>query len=897
MVGATQGLGARVAKSVVQQILSVYPPSLRQRHGREMFSHFMEMGRAFNRQAPRTGWIRLIVLAVLDTARRAPQEWLADRHTSRRSPRSGWRFEPGNWRRAFRVLRRRPGFTAACLLTLTLGIGANTLIFTLVNGVLLRPMPYDESDRLVVMWQTNENWRNASNPTLRAFADRFPLSYPVYRDWTELPRAFQSLGTYAGLKVVLTGRGPATTLYGARLTHEVFDVLRVQPLLGRTFNTSDDRVGAERTAVISEGAWRTVFGQDTSVIGSPVLLDGIATRIVGVMPSSFTFPDGGDIWAPIEDADRQRPRDSQFLTAIARLRGGWTIERAREDMERVTRAIRTANVGDQDNVGFNMQWYEATVVGDVRGALFVLLGAVGVVLLIGCVNIANLFLVQARSREHELAVRAALGASRWRLVQDVWRETWLITGLGGALGVGLATVTLQPMLGLLPRALPGRAELHMDWRVLAFAVASCTVVALVVSLIPMMRIARTDPSPALSGSRGGSTRRESVRFHGMLVVTEVALAFSLVLGAMLLARELRGLLSTPIGFEPEGALTARISLPDNTRTQDGQVMDFFRRVADELQALPGVLAVGGSSSSPFSGSNSSTTIQFQSEAGQDTLNVAREVVFGGYFAALGLPILQGQTTTSALAEGASRPVVVNRNFAEGFWPDDGPIGHTITYRGEPYTIAGVVADVRHVNFADSFRPRVYFPLEILDQDGRSQNIIVRAGVPPVTLVSSLRDAVYSVDRDVPVESIASLADQVSQRAASPRFYTLLIAAFAGLAAVLALVGISGVLSYSVVQRRAEIGIRMALGASRIAILRAVVGRGITLAAIGLVLGLGLGAAGTRALTLLMDDVRFLTPSVLVAATVLLAGMAVAASAVPALRAARVDPRTALTSDA
>ena len=798
-------------------------------------------------------------------------------------------------RTASRALLRRPGFTATAVATLALGIGANTLIFSIADGVLFRPLPYAAPDRLVTAYQTNPVWIDNANPTLRALWDQFPLSYTVYEDWLELSPVFEELGVYSGATFTLMGDQPER-LSAVQVTSGVFAALGVRPLLGRLFLTQDDRIGAETLVILSHGLWQRRFGSDSTIVGQTVELDDRLYTVVGVMPRAFYFPDRGkQLWATIEDADKQLGRDTQFLEAIARLKPGVTLPRAQQEMEAVTERIAEANPGEH-YFGVRLLSYKEGVVGDVRPALLLFLAAVGLVLLIACANIANLLLVRATERHKELAVRSALGAGRGRLLAQLLGESVVLSIAGGAAGLLLAFGGLKPLTALFPPGIPRVHEISIDYRVLVFAAGLSLLTGLLTGLLPALAAARTQISDVLrEASRGFAGGRKRNRTQGLLVISEVALAFVLLVAAGLLLKSFVSLTSVERGFVSENLLTMNLSLPES-RYSSERARAFYSELYERLAALPGVQAVAAAGQVPLLSGSSSGTIQVENAAGIAETNVHRSTVTPSYFQVMGVPVLAGRAFTAGDREGSALVAAISQSMAQRYWPGENPIGHRIKLGSadsdRPWrTIVGVVGDVRHQRPHIDPQPWLYLPVQ--QRGRRSLAIVLKTSTDPSALARLARTTVWAIDPDLPVVRTATLDELIKRSVATPRFRTTLLGLMAGLAILLAVVGVYGVIAHAVALRTQEIGVRMALGARPVDVVSDVLRRGAMLAVIGLGLGLATSAVTLRVLDAFLFEVSSSDPTIAALAAATLAAATLLASYVPARRASRMNPVAAL----
>jgi predicted permease len=704
------------------------------------------------------------------------------------------------------------------------------------------------------------------------------------------------VAVYSDATLTLTGDDRPERILGARVTHGIFAALGAQPLLGRVFLPEDDRIGAEPLVILSYGLWQRRFGSDAGVIGRTIELDEGRHTVVGVMPREFYFPSHEHhYWATFDDDDKRQGRDTQFLKAIAFLRPGVGIPQAQREMEAVSERIAEANPGEHE-FGVNLRSYKDEVVGDVRPALLLFLGAVGLVLLIACANIANLLLVRATERKRELAVRAALGAGWKRLLAQALSESVVLSLAGGAAGLALALFGLRPLTALFPAGVPRAHEIGVDYRVLIFVAGVSLLTGLLTGLIPALAAARTQIADALQeAGRGAAGGRKRNRAEDALAVFEIALAFVLLIAAGLVMKSFVRLTSVERGFSSESLLTLSLRLSDS-RYDAERVPVFYDELYQRLAALPGVTDVAAAAQVPMLGGSSTGTTQVESQAGIEETNVNRSMVTPSYFRVLGIPVLAGRALSERDREGSPPVVVISRTMAERYWPGEDPVGRRVQLGGSdsdrPWlTAVGVVGDVRHQ--APQVEPRPWLYLPIHQSTARGQTIVLETSTPPSALARLARETVWSIDADQPVSRVATLSELLRGAVAAPRFRTTLLALMAGLAIALAVVGVYGVLAHAVAVRTREISIRMALGAGRGDIVRRVLRRGVRLATVGLALGLAASVAGLRVLNAFLFEVRPTDPLVAGLAAAFLVSAALLASYLPARRAARMEPVAAL----
>ncbi|HEX2190751.1 MAG TPA: ABC transporter permease [Longimicrobiaceae bacterium] len=790
-------------------------------------------------------------------------------------------------RYAARALLRSPGFAAMAILTLALGIGVNTTLFSTVDAVLLRPLPYADAGRLVSLWM-NEPGASVNKETLEALRARTP--------------SLQGLAGYSGWGFTLTGQGEPEALAGAKGTADLFRVLGARPLLGRTFLPEDGEPGRTPAVVLGHGLWRRRFGGDRGVVGRAITLDGNPAVVVGVMPAEFSFPTReAELWlpAPVDPANRG-DYTTGYLTLVGRLRPGGSAEGAAAEARAVARGLRELHP-DRYTDAFGREAavvpLRDTLVGDTGAALLLLLGAVGFVLLIACLNVANLLLVRAAARGREMAVRAALGAGRGRVVRQLLTESSLLALLGGAAGLLLAYWGVQLLGGLLPAELPGADEVRIDARVLAFTAALSLGVGLLAGLAPALLASRTELGGALrerSGSGAGRGRWSWLR--SALVPSQVALALVLTLGAGLMLRSFRELRAVDPGFRAGGVLTLRVLPPSAGYAEAERRVAYWDAVLSRLAALPGVESVGAIHLLPLGGSNWNPPLTI--EGREDRPVVDWRVATPGYFATAGVPVLRGRGFTAADREGAPPVALVSATLARTLFPGEDPIGRRVHTgfegKGNWVEIVGVVGDTRDQTLAGAPNPQMYRPQAQAAMN--AMTVMVRSRLDPALLAPSAREAVWSVDRDVPVSDVQPLERVVAESIARPRLLVLLLGGFGALALLLGGIGIYGVVSYGADRRSREFGVRMALGARPGEVLRLVLAGAGRLAAVGLAAGVAASLALTRLLAGQLYGVRPTDPATYLAVAALLAAVVLLAAYLPARRATRVDPVVALRAD-
>jgi len=806
---------------------------------------------------------------------------------------------------ASRILRKSPGFTAVAVLTLAVGIGASAAVFSLVNAILLRPLPYPDSGRIVLP-------ELISPPGVNLGSEYIPWGQLQFRMLTRDAHPFQTVSAFQNDSFNMTGAGEPTFLDGFRASQEFFSSLGVSPALGRAFTAEEDQPGQEYEVIISDRLWRERFGADRNILGRAVELNGYAYSVVGVMPagfafpraeempSSFNFPEEPQLWVPLAIAAEPKPGPSE-LALIGRLTPGVTIQQAQAAMDLIT---KHAEEQDHRWTGwFNTRVVplQRQVVGDTRRPLQLMLGAVCIVLLIACSNVANLLLTRALARRREFTLRAALGAGRARLIRQLLTESLLIAVGAGAVGILIAHAGIYFVKTLGPSNIPRLREVTLDLPVLAFALGVSLATGMLFGLAPAIGAARENLVDSLKeGSQKSGGSRISPRLRNALLVSQVALALVLVVSAGLLTRTLFQLLGADGGFNAERVLTFQLPLPTLKYADQDHIVTLFQNVLERLRAMPGVQSAGIGETVPLGGEGESTVIRTPDHpaASQKEMPFANfTIISPGYFSAIGTPLLRGRDFQETDTKDSMPVAIVNVAMERKFWAREGALGKQVGPGSTRYpllTIVGVVPDVKHASLREETAPEMYVLYNQKPWPSMlNMRVALRTKAAPAGVTESVREAVHAIDPDLPLAKVATLATLVDDSMSQPRFSVLLLGSFGVLALLLAAIGMYGVISYSVLQRTQEIGIRMALGAQRHKVFRMVLGQGARLAAMGIAIGLVAALGVTRLMARFLFGVRPTDPLTFAGVSLLLLGIALLACYLPARRAMRVDPMVAL----
>ena len=792
-----------------------------------------------------------------------------------------------DFRFSLRSLLKRPGFTAIALLALALGIGANTAIFSLVNAVILQPLPYRDPDRLISVYGTrNRSTQGSVGPT--DFLD--------YRSQNKTFAQFAASGSMM-LPMNLTGSGEPERLNASIITGNYFDTFGVRPALGRGFSLENEKTGQDHVTVLSHAFWQTRFGGDPNIVNKTINLDGKAYEVLGVMPAEVVLPQPAQLWVPINfDADPEmKMRNARFLRGIGRLKEGVTLDQAQTDTDLI--AAQLEQQYPDSNTGWSLRLIplREILVGGSRTMLFILFGAVGFVLLIACANVANLLLVRAAARQKEIAMRTALGASRLRIIRQMITESLLLAIFGGALGALLAVAGVKLLVSLGEDNIPRTANVKIDATVLAFTLLISLATGLLFGLAPAIRTMKENLVDALKdGIRGGSEATVKNRTRSLLVVFESAIAVMLLIAAGLLIRSLVALQNVDPGFDPNNVLTLRVDLPRQKYNTPEKASNFFEQLETRVAGLPGVEAVGLITDLPLSGEARDMPYRVEGRpATSDIAFVDFRRVNKNYFSAMRIPLRCGRNFTEQEVRQSDKAIVVSQAFVDSVFPNEEALGKRLIIwsgiRNEPYEIIGIVGDTRYQSLQGEPSATMYVPTREL----LFVNLVIRTQGDPLSLVGGVRKEVNALDPDLPIAAIRPMTEWVAMSAAGARYRTTLLGLFALLAMILAATGIYGVMSYSVAQRTQEIGVRMALGARPFDVLKLVVRQGMMLALIGVIVGLAGALALTRVMSSLLFGVTERDPITFVAVAALLIVVAFISCFVPAHRATKVDPLVAL----
>jgi putative ABC transport system permease protein len=793
-------------------------------------------------------------------------------------------------RYGLRTLLKNPGFTLVAVLTLSLGIGANTAIFSVVNAVLLRPLPFAEPERLVWLWDTQPQLPTA------------PASLPDFLDWKAQNQSFEHLAAFqSGSMFLDTGDGMRDTPVGL-VTPETFALFRVSPILGRTFTDEETLPGRFRVAVLSHGMWQSRFGSDPNVLGRTMDVSGAPYTIIGVMPEGFSFPDRAEFWRPLPIDPNKLDRGPHYLRVVGRLKPEVTLAQAQAEMSALASRIAEQYPEKIAGHGVKLELLRDVVVGDIGPALFVLLGAVVFVLLIACANVANLLLARVGVRQKEIAVRTALGASRLRIVRQLFTESMMLSVGGGAAGLLIAVWGVNWLVSLAPKTIPRVHEIAVDPRVICFTLLISVATSLLFGLAPALQASKPDLTDALKEGGRSSAGLARNRLRSVLVISEVALSMVLLIGAGLMIRSFAKLNQVDPGFNPDRVFTMGVTLLRSKYPEEERVASFYSQLLERAAATPGVVSAGAISDLPLLGSNTSDSFTIEGRppvAKQEEPSTEYHVVTPRYFESMGIPLLAGRDFAWTDTKQSPNVVVINQAFARRHFAGESPLGHRLRLQGQerdPLLIVGVVGDVRQLGLDKQPVPEAFVPFlqdPLSETYQRSMTIVARTQSDPGAVAGSLRAALTSLDKSLPVYDLKPMTEYLRDSLARRRFNLILLTAFSGVALALAAVGIYGVISYGVTQRTHEIGIRMALGAEKGDVLWLVVRQGMLMALGGVAIGLLASFALTRLMETLLFGVSVTDPLTFSVIALLLTSVALLACFIPARRATKVDPMVAL----
>jgi putative ABC transport system permease protein len=796
----------------------------------------------------------------------------------------------------FRQLLSKPGFTAIAILSLALGIGANTAIFSLVDAVLLRPLPFHDPDRLVIVWED-------------ASKIGFPRNTPApanYADWKAQNQVFEDMAALDGRSYNLTDEGEPEKVEAQGVTANFFPLLGVKPALGRVFTQEEDKPDANKVAMVSYGLWQRRFGGDPALVGKEILLDGQKHTVIGVTPPGFQFlSKETSVWVPIAFSPQElADRGSHYLRVVARMKPGVDLQQARADVAAITQRINRDNPTTGFELGSAVIQLREQLAGDTRPSLIVLLVAVGFVLLIACANIANLLLSRGAARYREIAVRAALGAGRNRIVRQLLTESVSLAVVGGVSGLYFAWLSFSFLKQIIPDGMALNAGIRIDAKVFGFTLLLSLLTGIVFGLAPALEAAKVDLNEALKQSGGrmgaGAGRR---RMRSALVVIEVALALVLLVGAGLLIQAFLRLRALDIGVNPENVLTLRTALPPNKYGELPKRDAFYQQVLDRVRALPGVVSAGYTTATPLTWKGGTNSFTIEGRAQGPAQDAQSRQISTGYLETIGVKLRQGRFFNEYDGVQAQPVAIINETMARQFWPGENALGKRFRLDSDNaqnswVTIAGVVGDIKEMGLEAPAKAEMFFPYQQRPRMlwNMPRDLVVRTTDDPTSVAEASRQAVWSVDPSQPVSNIRTMDEILAEEVTQRRIGMTLLAAFAALALALASLGVYGVLSYSVAQRTQEIGIRMALGAGRKEVLRIVLADGMRLAIAGVAIGLGVSFALTRLMAGLLFGVSANDPLTLGVVTLLLIVVALTACFIPARRATKIDPMVALRAE-
>jgi putative ABC transport system permease protein len=796
---------------------------------------------------------------------------------------------------AARTLTRSPGFFAIAVATIAVGVGANAAIFSIVDAVLLRPLPYPRADELVLVSQMNRQ-------TGQSLADASPANF---LDWRTRNGAFTGMAAFESASLVLTGSDRPERLDGAMVNANFFDVLEVKPAIGRGFSNDDERPGAARVAILSDGLWRRRFAGRSTIVGETIRVNDETTTIAGVMPPAIDYPDKAELWVlphwrvpddpllgPTKDPSSQRTHG--YIFVIARLKPGVSMAAAQADMDAVAVGLERDYPDDLQNIGVRLVPLRSDLVADVTSTVRLLFAAVAALLLIATANVSGLLIARATARRHEIALRVAIGASRGRILAQLLTESLLLAAVGGVCGVILAMWLVGPLVALSPDSLTVAGDVRIDGTVLLYSLAVSLGAGLFFGLAPARQLTRLNVHDDLKQSARGGPAAGQRRIRSALVAGEIALSLVLLVAAGLTVRSFIRLQGVSAGFDIEHVVAVALN-PSRTRyPTDSQRADFYERTIDALRAIPGVEAAAATSRLPLAPGNSTRGLNIPGVPPNTPTGANYRTASADYFRVMGIPLLRGRVFSDADREGRAQVAVVSASLAQRFWPNQDPIGKHFSIDDPEITIVGVVGDVHAASLDAPVRPTVYVPYR---QDAFPfMTFVMRTTASPSTLAAAVRQAVWQIDKEQPVGDILTMDQRLSGSLSRRRFGVTMLTAFGTIAAALAAIGLYGVLAFIVAQRRREIGVRMALGASAHEVVTEIMGQGLRLAGLGIAIGIALAVAVTRVMESLLYGTSATDAATFVGVALLLIFIAGGASALPAFRASRVDPLVALREE-
>jgi putative ABC transport system permease protein len=797
---------------------------------------------------------------------------------------------------ATRSLRQRPFFSAIIILTLALGIGSNAAIFSVVNGFLIRPLPFQNSDRLMALTETRSNEKSNGSVQSGQY-EVFGVSYLDFLDWRQQGSSFKEISLFIPQSVNLTGTGRPDRVRGGFVSANFFTLLKSDPLVGRSFTKNEDQPGT-RVVLLQEETWKNRFASDPQILGKKLILNGEPFTVIGIMPAQFQFPmDELEIWLPVSSypAFSQMTRSDRSFFCLGRLADGFSLNQAQSEMIGIAQKLSKQYPDSNTGIGIQLEPFHEVIVKYARPALLILMGAVGFILLIACANIANLLLSTGLARQKELGIKAAIGASRFRLVRQMLMESMLLGAMGGTFGLLVASWGVDVLVALGAQQIPRGFHVGIDARVVAFAFLLSVSTVIIFGLVPALQLSDIRLLDFI-GRAGQAISKGQGKTSKILVVSQIALSLMLLIGSGLLIKSFWQLTHVSPGIRPQNLLSMEYRLPRNKYPEQNQQLNFHNQVLENISSIRGVESVAITRGLPFSGNGGSTEFILPDNKVPARGNEPRALmntVSANYFQTIGIPLLRGRKFDSRDHLNSSPVVVVNQKFANQFWPSQDPIGKQIHFIEEDITatVIGVVGNAKQFSLDEEFQPQIY--LSLSQNPGFFATVVARTSVDPMTLAEEMKKAVWRVDSDQPMWKVRTVEFLLERDVSARRFVLLLLVSFAVLALALTLIGLYGVVSHFVRRRTRDIGIRMALGAQRSDILTMVLRQGVVLSAIGAIVGLAGSMALTRILTNLLYQVRPSDPIAVVAGIVFLSAATLCASLIPAYRATRIHPIAAL----